>query len=227
MVKAESVQVCNYPSSPCSQGTAASFYRPRGGGLQSSRTVLIYVWWYDVQRHGGDGRPDESCSWRDVAASPVPLQERLRGWRCGSFSFGHRPYAGSRVRLTEGRMMPNNGRGDVSSSWAPTTLGMAPQYSGWQYSGGFGRIGPELVEETRSTSPMSWCCPVRARGRRPYPFRGFRRPPSRGAASRPYGSGRHSVMEFTPAFPHSSPTAPRMAARGGLAEQRRDAIPRR
>jgi hypothetical protein len=39
------VQVCRYPSStpppPRGQGTAASFYRPRGGGLQSCRTVLV------------------------------------------------------------------------------------------------------------------------------------------------------------------------------------------
>jgi hypothetical protein len=44
---------------------------------------------------------------------------------------------------------------------------------------------------------------------------------------RPYGSGQHSAMELTPAFPHSSRTVPRMAAQGGLAEQRRDMIHRR
>jgi hypothetical protein len=42
-----------------------------------------------------------------------------------------------------------------------------------------------------------------------------------------YDSGWHSVTELTRAFPHSSRTVPRMAAQGGLAEQRRDVIPRR
>jgi hypothetical protein len=78
----------------------------------------------------------------------------------------------------------------------------------------------------RSASLMSRRCPARARGRCPYLFRGFRHPLSRGAAWRPYGSGRHSVTELTPAFPHSSRTVPRMANQGGLAEQRRDIIPR-
>jgi hypothetical protein len=40
MVKAENVQVCSYPSSPRGQGTASSFYSPRGGALQSCRTAL-------------------------------------------------------------------------------------------------------------------------------------------------------------------------------------------
>jgi hypothetical protein len=59
------------------------------------------------------------------------------------------------------------------------------------------------------------------------PFRGFHRPLSRGATWGRYGSGRHSVTELTPAFPHSSRTAPGMAAQRGLVEQRRDMIPRR
>jgi hypothetical protein len=78
--------------------------------------------------------------------------------------------------------MYNSGRGDVSSPWAPTTPGMALQCLEWQYSGGDGRTGPELAEETRSTSPTSQRRPVWTRGRRMYPFRGFRRPPSRGVA---------------------------------------------
>jgi hypothetical protein len=45
--------------------------------------------------------------------SLVPAQERLRGWLCGSFPFGHRLYAGSRVKLTEGRRMHSSSRGDV------------------------------------------------------------------------------------------------------------------
>jgi hypothetical protein len=70
------------------------------------------------------------------------------------------------------------------------------------------------MEETRSTGPTSRRRLVRAWGWRLYPFRGFRCPLSRGAACRTYGSGRHSVTEFTPAFPHSSPTAPGMASWG-------------
>jgi hypothetical protein len=78
-----------------------------------------------------------------------------------------------------------------------------------------------VTEETRSTGPTSRRHPVWAQGRRPYPFRGFCRPLSRGGARRPYGSGRHSVTELTPALPHCSPTVPGLASRGGLAEQRR------
>jgi hypothetical protein len=122
--------------------------------------------------------------------------------------------------------MHNGGDGDVLSSRASTTSGMAPQCPGWEDSGVDGRTGPEVMEETRSSSPTSRRCPVRARGRCSYPFRGFRRPLSRGAACRSYGSGRHSVTELTPAFLHSSPAVPEMAARGGLAEQRRDMIPK-
>jgi hypothetical protein len=44
---------------------------------------------------------------------------------------------------------------------------------------------------------------VWARGRRPYPFRGFCHPPSRGVACRSYGSGRHSATELTLALPPS------------------------
>jgi hypothetical protein len=141
--------------------------------------------------------------------------------------FGHRSYVSSRVGLMEGWRPHSSGCGDVLSSWAPTASGMVLQCSGWQYSGGDGRTGPELAERTRSTSPTSQHRLVRARGRRLYPFRGFCHPFSRGAACRPYESGRHSVTELTPAFPHSSPMVPGMAARGGLAEQRQDMNPRR
>jgi hypothetical protein len=36
-----SVQVCSYFAPPLGWGTAPSFYRPRGGGLQLCRAVLI------------------------------------------------------------------------------------------------------------------------------------------------------------------------------------------
>jgi hypothetical protein len=59
-----------------------------------------------------------------------------------------------------------------------------------------------MTEETRSTGLASRRHPVRVRGRRLYPFRGFRRPLSRGVVCRPYGSGRHSVTELTLALLH-------------------------
>jgi hypothetical protein len=138
-----------------------------------------------------------------------------------------RLHAGSRVWLTEGRRMHSGGDGDVLSSRAPTATRMALQYSGWRYSGGDGRTGSTVTEETHSTGSTSWRRSVRARGRRLYPSRGFRCPLSRGAACRPYGSGQHSVTKLTPALPHRSPTVPGMASRGGLAEQHWDTIPRR
>jgi hypothetical protein len=92
------------------------------------------------------------------------------------------------------------------SSRAPTALGMVLQCLGWWYNGGDGHTGPEVMGETRSTGPTSRRRPVRAQGRRLYPFRGFRHPLSRGAECRSYGSRRHSVMELTPAFPLQLPT---------------------
>jgi hypothetical protein len=86
-----------------------------------------------------------------------------------------------------------DGDGDVLSSRAPTAPRMALRCPGWEHNGGDGRTGSELMEETRSTGPTSRRRPARARGRLPYPFQGFRRPLSRGAACTPYGSGRHSA----------------------------------
>jgi hypothetical protein len=95
-------------------------------------------------------------------------------------------------------------RDDVSSSRPSTASGMVLQCPGWWHSSGDGRTGPEVMEETRATGLMSRRCPARARCMHPYLFRGFHRPLSRGATWRPYGSGRHSVTESTPAFPHSA-----------------------
>jgi hypothetical protein len=117
--------------SPCGQGTASSFYRPRGGGLQSCRTVLSYVWRYGVQCRGAVDCPGESRSWRGVEASLVPVQGRLCGWRCGNLLFGRHPYASSKVRLTEGWRSYVSGRGDVISLWAPTASGMVQRCLGW------------------------------------------------------------------------------------------------
>jgi hypothetical protein len=100
--------------------------------------------------------------------------------------------------------MNNSERGGVSSSRASTTPGMVLQCPGWWHSGGDGCTGPEVKEETCSTGPTSRRRPAPVRGWRPYLFRGFHRPLSRGATWRPYESGRHSVTELTPAFPHSA-----------------------
>jgi hypothetical protein len=126
-----------------------------------------------------DGRPGESYFWQNVTMCPVPAQVRLRGWRRGSFSFGRRACVSSRVGLTEGWRSHNGGRGDVLSFWTPTSPGMASQCSGWWRSGGDGRTGLMATEETHLTGPTSRCRPVRARDRRPCPFRGFCRPLSR------------------------------------------------
>jgi hypothetical protein len=121
-----------------------------------------------------------------------------------SLLFGHRPYVGWRVVLTEGWKLHNSRCGDVLSSWAPTMSEMALQCSGWWHSSGDGRAGPTVTEETCSTGPTLRRRPVRARGRRPYPFRGFRRPLSRGAACQPYGSGWHIVTGPPAWLPYSA-----------------------
>jgi hypothetical protein len=123
-----------------------------------------YVWRYGVQRHRVDGRLGESCSVgrrgkpcsRPGAASRVAVCE---------LPFGRRPYAGSRVQLTEGRRMHISGRGDVLSSRVPTAPGMVLQRPGWRHSGGDGCRWLTVMEETRSNGPMSQRRPVWARGR--------------------------------------------------------------
>jgi hypothetical protein len=77
--------------------------------------------------------------------------------------------------------------------------GMAAQWRGWPH-------GAEVTEKTRPAGLTSRHRPARARGRHPYLFRGFRRPPSRGATWGSYESGRHSITDLTPTLPHSSRT---------------------
>jgi hypothetical protein len=96
---------------------------------------------------------------------PVSAQERLQGWLYGNLPLGRRPYADSRVRLTEGREVHSYKRGNVLSSRVPTAPGMAAQGSGWLHSGGDGRTGPEVTWETRSTGLTSQRCPAWAWGR--------------------------------------------------------------
>jgi hypothetical protein len=218
------VQVSSYPSSPHSRGTVSSFYRTRGDGLQSCRMALMrYIWRHGAHRCGVDGCPGESHFWQ--ASWRVMCLSRS-GWR-GSFSFGHHPYAGSRVGLTEGWRMHSGGYGGVPSFWAPTVPGMTLQCQGWWRSDGDGGSRPEVTEETCSAGLTSRHRPGRARGRWSYRFLGFHRPLLRSATWRRYGSERHSVVELTPAFPNSSRTALGMAAQRGLVEQRRNMIPKR
>jgi hypothetical protein len=158
-------------SSPRGLVTTPSFYRPRGGGLQSCRTILITC-------SGMVYNPwNRRLSWQiPLLAERHGVQERLRGWRCGSSFPGRRPYADSRVQLTVSRRVHNSRRGGVLSSRTPTTSGMALRCPIWRRGGGDGRTGPMVTEETRLTGPTSRHRPGRARDGRPYPFRGLRRP---------------------------------------------------
>jgi hypothetical protein len=165
-------------------GDCPSFYRPRRGSLQACCTVLATCGGMAYSA-ASDGRPGESCFWRSVMACPMLVQERLRGWRRGSFTFGRRPYADSRVQLTGGRKGHNSRCGGVLSPHTPTTSGMVLQCPGWRRDGGDGRTGPMVTEETRLTGPTSRHGPGRARNRRSYE------------------GGRHSVTELTLALPHS------------------------
>jgi hypothetical protein len=112
-------------------------------------------------------------------ACPVSVQERLRGWRCGSFPFGRRPYASSRAQLTGSRRPHISWRGGVLSPRTPNASGMALQCLGWRRGSGDGRTGPMVTEETRLIGPTSWHHPGRARDGHTYPFRALHRPLSR------------------------------------------------
>jgi hypothetical protein len=81
------VPVCSYPFAPLRPGDRPSFYRPRGGGLQSCHTVLITCsgmvyntveWMAVLANLTPVGRHGESCS-RPGAASRVAVWE-LHVW---------------------------------------------------------------------------------------------------------------------------------------------------
>jgi hypothetical protein len=110
------VQVSSYLSSPRGQGTASSFYKPRGGGLQSCRTILSATY---------GGMAHSVMDLMVVLTNLAPVGVR------GNSPFGRRPYADSRVQLTGGRRTHNNERGDVLLSWAPIVPGMELQWQGW------------------------------------------------------------------------------------------------
>jgi hypothetical protein len=154
---------------PLRPGACPSFYRPRRGQFTGVPHCFVYVWRHGVQCRGVDGRPGESCFWRDIMAWPVSVEERLRGWRCRRCSFGGRPHANSRVPLTRGRTGHSSGRGDVLLPRVSTASGMALQWLGWQHrADGDGGDAPDVTAWPRaSTEQVS------------VPLRGFGRPISR------------------------------------------------
>jgi hypothetical protein len=139
-------------------------------------------------------------SWRillpsGIMVSHVPTQERLRGWLCGSFPSGHRPYAGSRVQLTEGRRVHSSGHDDVLSSRVPTTPGMVLQHAGWLHradgDGGDALHWPDVT--TSSRVGAGWGS---------VPLSRVLLSSFEGVARRPYGRGWYSVTELTLALLH-------------------------
>jgi hypothetical protein len=88
------------------------------------------VWRYGAQCCRVDGCPGDLCFWWSVVACSVSVQEQFRGWRCGSFPFGRRPYGDSRVQLTGVCKAHNNRCGGVLSPRTPTASGMALQCPG-------------------------------------------------------------------------------------------------
>jgi hypothetical protein len=113
-----------YPSSRRGQGTASSFYMPRGGGLQSSRAGLSatcgnmahnVVELTIVPANLASGWHRGGSYARPRSASRVVVMELL---------LGRHPYVDSGVQLTGGRRSHSGGSGNVPSSWVPTVLGM-------------------------------------------------------------------------------------------------------
>jgi hypothetical protein len=130
-------KACKLTSSvvPPRLGDCLSFYRPRRKQFTSVPHYSDYVWRHDVQCHGVDDCLGESCSCWGVVASPVPVQERLRGWWRGGCSSGRCPRADSRVPSTGGRTRHSSGRGDVLSPCALIASGMVLQCPEWRCSG--------------------------------------------------------------------------------------------
>jgi hypothetical protein len=148
-----------------------------------------------------------ACDSMSVLANLVPGM--CRGGSCSCLGAASRvaalgflsdlhPYTGSRLWQTGDRKLHNGMRGDVSSAWVPTVLGMARQCLNLQRSDRHDRTGPgvaEVMEKTRSTGLTSRRHPGRALSWWSYTFRGCCRPLSRGATWRRYGNGWHSVTD--------------------------------
>jgi hypothetical protein len=108
----------------------------------------------------------------------------------------------------------------------PHGAGMALQCLGWWHSGGDGRTVPEVIGKTRPAGLTSRRRPRRSGvgGRTPFEgvvvlFRGGDVEEVRELAAQCHG--------ITPAFPHSTRTAPGMVTQCRLVEQRRVMIPKR
>jgi hypothetical protein len=190
------MRVSCYPSSSsCGQGTASSFYRARGGGLQSCRVALSAVCGsmvYNVMELTtvmanltSSGRRGGSCACPGAASRGVASE----------YSFDYRSYTSSRAWLTEDRKLHSSRRGDVLSTRVPTAFGMTLQCLGWRHNGRDARTGPEVTEKMHLTGFTSRCCFVRARSWWSYLFRGCRRPLSRDTTWRKYENRWHSVTK--------------------------------
>jgi hypothetical protein len=204
-----SLELFNFTTLPstCGQGTASSFYRPRGGGLQSCRRALSAT--YGGMAHSvvelmvvlanlaSGRRRGESCA-RPAAASRVVVWELLV-WL---------PFVRRFEGSTDGRPRPHSSqRDDVPSIWVPTMSRMTLQRSGWRHSDGDGRTGPEVAEGTRFAGLTSRRRLGRVPGRWSYPFRGFRRPLSRerhGGGTGVGGTASWNDTSLPAQLPHSA-----------------------
>jgi hypothetical protein len=155
---------------------------------------LGVVWRHGAQCWGIDSGPGESCSWQASWRIMCPSRGGFES-SSANLLFDCCPYTDSRVRLMEDWRLHSGRRGDVLSTWVPTVRGMTPQCPRWRYSGGDGRTGPEVMEETCFAGLTSRCRPRWVWSWWSYPFRWCRHPLSRGAMWRRYGSRRHNVTE--------------------------------
>jgi hypothetical protein len=123
-------------------------------------TLFSYVWRCGEQCYGADGRLGESSPRRGIVVRLVPIQGRLRGWRCSGWSSGRHPWADSRVPLTGGLYTTQ------WQSWRrlvlarPNNVGMSPQCPAWCGSGGDGRTGLTATGMTDPAGLTSRCGPA-------------------------------------------------------------------
>jgi hypothetical protein len=177
-------RVVVYLSRPPSYEVASSFYRPRGGGLQSCRVAFGYI--VAVLTHG-------TCDLMVSLANFDPYTRR--GGSCSCLGVTSRVvmpvllpcrrlYTSSRVRLTGGLELHSGRRGSVPSARALTMLGMASQCPGWWHNARDGRTGSKVTEGMCPAGLTSRRHLGRALSWWQYAFRGRRRPFSRVAAWR-------------------------------------------
>jgi hypothetical protein len=185
-----------------------------------------YIWRHGTQCCGVDGCPGESClrqaSWRVLCSS----RSGFKGSGVGA----------SRLvaicTLVRGLGWRKTG-GRTSVGVTMSRRSGFPQCRGWRRSVRDGGTVTGLVTQgrrwLRGRALLAW-----RHGAVPGGCGAGGRTPFEGSADLFWEGGVEEVREWvaqchgmTPAFPHSSRTAPRMAAQRGLMEQRRDMIPRR